>query len=106
MSMAQHNSSAHQLDMSNVNKLQNISAHQKSNSGTLPATFASNYASNSQRLSQHHKGVKDQYSLNQKSLIEQAEQQFLTHEQQIISKQKAASNKLFKNLPVNSGISQ
>ena len=104
--MAQHNSSAHQLDMSNVNKLQNISAHQKSNSGSLPATFASNYASNSQRLSHPHKGVKDQYSLNQKSLIEQAEQQFLTHEQQIISKQKAASNKLFKNLPVNSGISQ
>ena len=45
-------SSAQQLDLTNMGKSNNISVHQKSNSNSLPATFQTNFAANSQRLSQ------------------------------------------------------
>ena len=52
--------SSQQLDLASMGKSHNISAHQKSNSNSLPASFSSNYAANSQRLSQH-KGLKDSF---------------------------------------------
>ena len=86
-----------------MGKQHNISVHQKSNSSSLPATFANNYASNSQRLSQH-KGVKDQFMM-QKSMMEANDREFKAHEQAILQKQKI-TNKLFKNLPINNMVSQ
>jgi hypothetical protein len=64
--------SSQQLDLNSMGKSNNVGAHQKSNSSSLPASFASNYASNSQRIS-HPKGVNDKF-IHQKNLLEQTEQ--------------------------------
>lgn len=69
--MIQHNSSQ-QLDLNTMGKSQNISIHHKSNSSSLPAAFANNYASNSQRLNKNNNGTSVDKYLYQKSLMDQA----------------------------------